>query len=74
MWITLLIAHALLAFLLLGAITHQTLSVWVPARSNPGSFLARARSVPSKSYVNAVIVLYVITAIVGGFIYKTTAG
>jgi hypothetical protein len=69
MWITLLIAHALLAFLLLGAITHQTLSVWAPTRSKPGSFLARARAVPSKSYVGAVIVLYVITAIVGGFIY-----
>ena len=27
MWIVLLITHSLLAFLLLGAITHQTLSV-----------------------------------------------
>jgi hypothetical protein len=69
MWITLLIAHALLAFLLLGAITHQTLSVWAPARSKPGSFLARARAVPSRSYVSAVIVLYVVTAVVGGIIY-----
>jgi hypothetical protein len=69
MWITLLIAHALLAFLLLGAITHQTLSVWAPARSKPSSFLARARAVPSRSYVSAVVVLYLITAIAGGFIY-----
>jgi len=27
MWIVLLITHSLLAFLLLGAITHQTLAV-----------------------------------------------
>jgi hypothetical protein len=69
MWIVLLITHSLLAFLLLGAITHQTLSVWAPPRSKPGSFLARARAVPSGSYVTAVIVLYLLTAIMGGYIY-----
>jgi hypothetical protein len=69
MWIVLLIAHSLLAFLLLGAITHQTLAVWAPPRSKPGSFLARARAVPSGSYVTAVIVLYLLTAIMGGYIY-----
>ena len=69
MWIVLLITHSLLAFLLLGAITHQTLSVWAPIRSKPGSFLARARAVPSGTYVTAVIVLYLLTAIMGGYIY-----
>jgi len=69
MWIALLITHALLAFLLLGAITHQTLSVWAPARSKPGTFLARVRAVPSTSYVSAIIVLYIATAAMGGIIY-----
>ena len=69
MWIVLLIIHALSAFLLLGAITHQTLSVWVPARSRPRSFLARVRAVPSASYISAVILLYIATATMGGIIY-----
>jgi hypothetical protein len=69
MWIVLLIVHALLAFLLLGAITHQTLSVWAPARSKRGSFLARARAVPGVSYVSAIIVLYIVTASMGALIY-----
>jgi len=69
MWIVLLVVHGLLAFLLLGAITHQTLSVWAPPRSKPGSFFARARAVPATSYVNAIIVLFIITAILGGLIY-----
>jgi hypothetical protein len=69
MWIVLLIVHALSAFLLLGAITHQTLSVWAPARSKSGGFLTRARAVTAVSYVRAVIVLYIVTMSMGGLIY-----
>lgn len=65
----LLIVHGLLAVALLGAITHQVLSVWVPARKPAGSFVGRFRGVPSASYTNAIIVLYVLTAILGGIIY-----
>ena len=43
--------------------------MWAPVRSKPGSFLARARAVPSGTYVTAVIVLYLLTAIMGGYIY-----
>ena len=32
MWIALVITHGLVAFLLLGAITHQVVSVWAPVR------------------------------------------
>ena len=38
MWIALLITHSLLAFLLLGAITHQTLSVWAPPGPSRAAF------------------------------------
>ncbi|HTN69511.1 MAG TPA: hypothetical protein VMO00_00300 [Methylomirabilota bacterium] len=69
MIVALLIIHALLAVTLLGAITHQTISVWLPMRKTAGSFVGRMRSVPAGSYVNAIIVLYLITAILGGIIY-----
>lgn len=63
---TLLIVHGLLAVALLGAITHQAASVWLPARKPAGSFVGRFRSVPATSYANAIVVLYVCTAVVGG--------
>jgi hypothetical protein len=69
MWVTLLIIHGLLAFLLLGAVTHQAVSVWAPLRAGAGHFMARYRAVGSAHYTNAVIVLYLITAIVGAIIY-----
>ena len=69
MWIALVITHGLLAFLLLGAITHQVVSVWAPARSGAGNFVARFRAVGSANYVNAVIVLYLVTAAMGSIIY-----
>ena len=56
----LLIVHGLLAVTLLGAITHQALSV-VPRRvaAGPLSFVGRFRSVNSGAYANAVVVLFV---------------
>jgi hypothetical protein len=68
-WTTLLIVHGLLAVALLGAITHQAVSVWCPARAAAGSFVARFRAVPSTSYVWAIIVLYVLTFVMGAWIY-----
>jgi len=66
----LLIVHGLLAVTLLGAITHQALSV-VPRRAAIGraSFVDRFRSVNSGAYANAVVVLFVITAIGGALLY-----
>lgn len=66
----LLIVHGLLAVTLLGAITHQALSV-VPRRvaAGPLSFVGRFRSVNSGAYTNAIVVLFVITAIGGGMLY-----
>ncbi len=65
----LLIVHGLVAVALLGAITHQALSVWAPARARPGSFFGRFRTVPSGTFTNAIIVLYSVTAILGAIVY-----
>ena len=71
MTVALLILHGLLAVALLGAITHQTIAVWLPARGGAVSFVGRMRSVSAGSYVMAIIVLYLATALLGGIIYPT---
>jgi hypothetical protein len=65
----LLIVHGLLAVALLGAITHQVMSVWIPARRPAGSFVGRFRAVPGTSYAGAIVVLYLLTAALGAVIY-----
>ena len=68
-WTTLLIIHGLFALALLGAITHQSVALWWPARDRAGSFVARFRAVRSTSYVTAIILLYVIAFILGAWLY-----
>lgn len=66
----LLIVHGLLSVALLGAVTHQALA----ASSGPGrrgSFFGRFRSVDPALYTRAILVLYVVTAILGGILYAT---
>lgn len=65
----LLIVHGLCAVALLGALTHQAISVLWPARQRTGSFVSSLRSVPSTTYTNAIIVLFIATAILGSIIY-----
>ena len=65
----LLIIHGLLAVALLGAVTHQAIGVLLPAREAVDSFVGRMRAVSAPSYVSAIIVLYIATAIIGGIIY-----
>jgi hypothetical protein len=69
MFIALLIFHGLLAVALLGAITHQTLSAWLPAHKSATSFTGRFRAVSGVAYANAIIVLYLCTALIGAIIY-----
>jgi hypothetical protein len=64
----LLIVHGLCAVALLGAITHQALAVWWPARA-AGGFVTRFRGVPGAGYTNAIIVLFVLTFLLGAVIY-----
>ena len=72
MIVSLLILHSLLAVALLGAITHQAISAWVPTnRGTAGSFIGRMRSVSATSYVNAIVVLYALTALLGAIIYPS---
>ena len=65
----LLIVHGLIAVALLGAITHQTLATWVPARARSGSFFSRFRAVRSASFANAIVVLYSVAALLGAVVY-----
>ena len=72
MIVFLLICHSLLAVLLLGAITHQTISAWAPTSpSATASFIVRMRAVAPTAYVNAVVVLYAVTALLGAIIYPS---
>jgi hypothetical protein len=66
----LLIAHGLLAVALLGAVTHQVLGLR-PRRlgGRQSSFVDKFRGVNVSSYTNAIVVLFVLTCIGGGFLY-----
>jgi hypothetical protein len=59
----------LVAVALLGAMTHQTLAAWSNVGARPGSFFGRFRSVPSGSFADAVVVLYVVSALLGAILY-----
>ena len=69
MHIVLLIVHGLFAVALLGAITHQTASAWLPTRKQAGSFGGRFRAVSAAGYANAIVALYVCTFVLGAIIY-----
>jgi hypothetical protein len=66
--VVLLLVHMLLAVALIGAVTHQAAGVLAPTRAG-GSFLARFRAVDGAGYVNAIILLYLLTATLGLVIY-----
>jgi len=67
----LLIIHGVIAVFLIGAITHQTLGVFWPRRPGQTDFVANARGIRPQIYVNAVIVLYVTTFVLGSILYPT---
>jgi hypothetical protein len=65
--------HGLLAILLVGALTHQAIACWWPAKAPAGSgVIAGARAVTAGRYTNTIIILYVITAVLGGFFLYPT--
>lgn len=64
------ILHGIMAIGLLGAATHQGLTVWrkpAPAQL----FVDRFRAVPAVRFANAIVVLYVMTFALGVYIYPT---
>ena len=70
-WTILLIIHGLLAVALLGALTHQAMSVLMPVRQAAGDagFVTRFRAVQGAGYAAAVCVLWIMTFIFGAWIY-----
>jgi hypothetical protein len=70
-WTILLIIHGLLAVTLLGALTHQTMSVLMPVRQAAGDigFVTRFRAVEGAGYAAAVCLLWIVTFIFGAWIY-----
>ena len=71
MIVVLLILHGLLAVALLGAITHQALSVLAIAPSANGrwTFVDRFRGVDGTVYTMPIVVLFAVTAIGGALLY-----
>jgi hypothetical protein len=72
-WTILFIIHGLLAVALLGALTHQAMSVLAPVRQSagpgPGNFVTRFRAVQGAGYTTAICVLWIATFIFGAWIY-----
>src|SRR5215813_10646685 len=70
MIVVLLILHGLLAVGLLGAVTHQALSVLpLAAARGQRTFIDRFRGVNAPAYATPIVVLFAITAIGGALLY-----
>jgi hypothetical protein len=69
MIVALLIIHGLLAVTLLGAITHQALSVVPPGSAGQRSFFGKFRNVNSAAYAGPIVVIFLLTALMGGLLY-----
>ncbi|MCP4925169.1 MAG: hypothetical protein GY916_04405 [Gammaproteobacteria bacterium] len=67
----LLVIHGLLAVLLLGALTHQTIGVWRLKPLTKVEFFVRLANVRATSYTNTILALYLLVMIGGGIIYPT---
>src|SRR5258706_14964727 len=69
-WTILMIVHCLLAVTLLGAITHQAVSVLAPVRQTAGGgIVTRYRAVQGAGYAATVCVLWILTFIFGAWVY-----
>jgi hypothetical protein len=70
-WTIWLFVHLILALGLLGALTHQAMAVAFPVRQAAGGIVSRFRAVSAPGYATAVCVLWVLTFLVGSFIYTS---
>jgi hypothetical protein len=68
-WKILLFAHFLVAVSLLAAVTLQAAAVLLPPRETAGLALVYRSPVPAPSYAALVVVLYVLQALLGAWIY-----
>jgi hypothetical protein len=67
----LLILHGLVGVALLGAITHQLVSVFRRRTARTGSFIDRYTGVNQRAFTIAVVVLFATNVILGALIYPT---
>ena len=68
-WTIWLLVHLVLAVALLGALTHQAASAALPVHQAAGGIVTRFRAVSAPGYATAVCILWVLTFIVGSYIY-----
>lgn len=65
----LLLLHGFVAFLLLGAVSHQAFALWWPSRQPRTGWWNALRGVHGDRYVSAVITLFVAQVILGALLY-----
>ncbi len=70
-WSILLIIHGILAVFLLGATTHQAISSAWPVAKRSSGFVSAVRATNGMTYTNAIVALFIVTAILGATIYPT---
>ncbi len=69
-WTILMIVHGLLAVTMLGAVTHQAMSVLAPVRQTAeAGIVTRFRAVQGAGYAATICVLWIITFFFGAWIY-----
>jgi len=67
----LLIVHGVIAAALLGAVTHQALSVLRGSADRNGSFLERYAGVRPRSFTAPIAILYVVNVGIGAVLYPS---
>jgi len=58
-----------MAVFLIGAITHQAIGVWKTKPAPSSTFFQSLVNVRGMTYVNAIVILYVLTTILGAIVY-----
>ena len=69
LWTIWLLVHLIFAVGLVGALTHQAMAVALPVRRPSQGIVTRFRAVPAAGYATAVCVLWILTFLVGSYIY-----
>ncbi len=68
-WKILLFVHFVLAVSLLAMVTLQTVTMLMPARQAAGNVINRGPPVPAASYATLIVIVYVLQALMGAWIY-----
>jgi hypothetical protein len=63
------LVHVLVSVALIGAVTHQAFSVSRKPTPGKQGFVARFRGVNSMAFTNVIIGTYVISCVLGGWVY-----